>query len=193
MNKRTLRLLELLFQQMKECTKCNLNVNGGAIPYISPDYYQGYFLIGEAPGKDEIRDNEPFVGKAGNILWTESARYGLEKRHCAIINTVNCRPVNEKGGNGKPTKEQQSQCFGWLRKFVKILDPDKILLLGGYPLNDILGVTGTRKYNAQVIKQQVFQDDKMRNYYCGTHPAACIYNDVDKENLRNSLRNFVEN
>lgn len=54
MNKRTLGLLELLFQQMGECTKCDLHANGRASPYISPDYYKGYLLIGEAPGKDEI-------------------------------------------------------------------------------------------------------------------------------------------
>ncbi len=192
MDSKTRRLIQLLLDQITNCNICNLCNNGRASPFIDFENYKGYLLIGEAPGKDEVESDTPFVGRAGDILWEIMGKFGIKREHCAIINTVNCRPLKGNNKNGKPTKEQQKACWKWKRKFTKLCDPDKILLLGGYPLDDILGVTGARKCNQSILTQQIFEDDRMRKIVCTVHPASTFYNKVDKENLESGIRTFKE-
>lgn len=78
--------------------------------------------------------NEPFIGTAGNKLWECAWKFGIEKKHCFIINSTNCRPI-DGNKNGKPTELQRDRCRDWLRKYFKILQPKKILLLGNYAMH----------------------------------------------------------
>lgn len=195
MNQKTNRMLELLIDEMSKCEKCSLKKTGGfAQPYWTQDY-QGWLLIGEAPGNHEVDNQEPFIGKAGEILWTEMLRHGIKKEHCAIINSVNCRPVKKNGkGNGKPTVAQQDICREWIKKFTKILQPDRILLLGGYALEDILNTKGIRKNNANLVRSMLFDTGELYEMVPSVHPASLFYGngETDRQLLEIAIEKFAK-
>jgi DNA polymerase len=97
-------------------------------------------VIGEAPGRDEVTEGKPFVGKAGKVLRAALNKYGFRKRNTVISNVIPCRPENNKF----PTdKELVQTCADkWLFNEMKILQPKYLLLLGNQPLRFILGIQG---------------------------------------------------
>lgn len=84
----------------------------------------GLCVIGEAPGGDEDRVGEGFVGRAGKTLRNELEQYGITEY--AKANIVLCRP----GGNRKPSKNEIENCMPLLVKFLKKQKPDVVLLVG---------------------------------------------------------------
>jgi uracil-DNA glycosylase family 4 len=136
----------------------------------------------------EVEENKPFIGKAGNILWDTMADFDLKRSDFLIINSVNCRPV-DGNKNGKPTKEQMDICYPWIRKYLKVLDPEKILTLGNYALWSMFKQEGISKRNGEIERLYEFNV----NAYKSVHPAFCIYNREEGiEKLRYSIESFKE-
>jgi uracil-DNA glycosylase len=186
MTKKQIRMLELLDEMILKCEKCSLFENGRAKPYWTKN--SRYAIIGEAPGADEVKEGTPFIGKAGNILWDALGEYKLSRSDFLIINSANCRPkVGNK--NGKPTKIQMERCKPWIVKYLKVIKPEKILILGNYALETMLNEGNILERNGELTRL-----DEFNCYvYKSVHPAYCIYN---KENgvdmLRKSIKIFRE-
>lgn len=83
-------------------------------------------FIGEAPNKNEDETGIPFCGRAGKVLDELIAYMDLTENEYAIINTVKCRPPN----NRKPTQKELKTCRPFLLAQIEILDPNVIILLG---------------------------------------------------------------
>lgn len=188
LSQKKIRLLELLGDQISECKNCMLHEGGKSLPYWTP--ISCYIIIGEAPGKEEV-DTEPFIGSAGKRLWESMSEFGYRKEQFAIINSVQCRPV--KGGrNGKPSKKQCQRCYPWIRKFIKIIEPEKILILGNYAMATMLGgePKGITSVNGN---EKVIYGYEPGNIpaVLSVHPAVCIYNGEDgKKDLLHAIENF---
>ena len=171
LNKKTIRMLELLDDMFYNCKDCGLWVNGTCKPYWNDKKLPTMAIIGEAPGEEEV-NNEPFVGRAGKNLWNIMYKLGFRKEQFLIINSVNCRPV-ENNKNGKPTYEQRDECFQWINKYLKVVMPKKILVLGnlamssvtGDPPSGIISINGMVSDNKCIGAPQVFS----------VHPSTCIY------------------
>lgn len=90
-------------------------------------------LVGEAPGYDEERLGEPFVGKAGQKLDGILKAMGVERENAYISNIVKFRPAmpNQTTNNRKPTREEMDACMPFIREEVKIVAPKVIVALGG--------------------------------------------------------------
>ena len=186
MNQKQTKMLHLLDKQIQQCTRCDLHENGGCKPYWTEQ--SKYIILGEAPGRNEVTSNEPFIGSAGKNLWSIMAEFGLTKEDFLIINSVNCRPVNGNK-NGKPTKEQMLTCRPWIRKYIKVLHPELILVLGSYPLLTLTGLKGIMSLNGEVIHSAEFDVDTVMSI----HPAMCIYKGEEgKQMLRESIKVFKE-
>ena len=184
MNQKQTKMLQLLDEKIQSCTKCNLHENGGCKPYWTEQ--SKYVILGEAPGRNEVTSNEPFIGSAGKNLWSIMAEFDLTKEEFLIMNSVNCRPVNGNK-NGKPTKEQMLTCRSWIRKYIKVLQPELILILGSYPLLTMTGLTGIMSLNSEVIHNMEFDIDAV----ISIHPAMCIYKGEEgKQMLRESIKVF---
>ena len=192
MNERQKDLLELLDGLIDECKECPLHLNGKALPYWTP--ISQYLIIGEAPGKDEVDDGEPFVGRSGKNLWDALGKYGFRREEFGIINRVQCRPVvNNK--NGKPTQQQMNTCQKWVRKFIKCLEPRAILLLGNYAKSLVDGENfGIEKSNGKSMRFPFELAGEKRLYgILSVHPAVCIYDGQDGvEKLLKAIKNFRE-
>ena len=83
-------------------------------------------LVGEAPGANEDKQGEPFVGRAGKLLDDMLQMIGLSRERIYITNSVKCRPPQ----NRDPLNVEQDACIGYLRRQVALLRPKIIVCLG---------------------------------------------------------------
>lgn len=95
-----------------------------------------WMLVGEAPGAEEDRRGEPFVGRAGKLLDAMLAALGLARNEVFITNIVKCRPP----GNRDPKPEEASACRPYLSRQIELLKPQLILALGRVAAQELLGV-----------------------------------------------------
>ena len=82
-------------------------------------------IVGEAPGENEDKQGEPFVGKSGDLLNDELNKNGISRSDVRITNTIRCRPKD----NRDPRKNEIKNCFGYLENEISVVDPDVVLTL----------------------------------------------------------------
>lgn len=166
------RMLQLLDKQISNCNKCSLHKNGTSVPYYGP--YAKYIIIGESPGYNDIRTRTPFNGAVGSILTTELSKVKFKASDFLIINTVQCRTIS-----AKPNDNQILACRDYIRKYIKIVDPEKILCLGNYAKSiftkNTMGVLRERGK----FQTYSFGDGKEYPVLFTINPAYCIYNQED--------------
>ena len=102
-------------------------------------------LVGEAPGYDEERKREPFVGPAGQKLNDILKAMGLNRADVYISNIVKFRPAlaRQATNNRKPSPEEIAACLPFIRKEVEIVRPTCIVALGGTAAEGLLGLSGS--------------------------------------------------
>lgn len=91
-------------------------------------------IIGEAPGADEDRAGEPFVGRAGQLLNRMLASIGLAREQVFIANVLKCRPP----GNRDPHPEEAKQCEAYLMRQIALIGPRLILCVGRVAAQHVL-------------------------------------------------------
>jgi DNA polymerase len=92
-------------------------------------------VIGEAPGAEEDRRGEPFVGRAGQLLNSMLAAAGFERSQVYIANVLKCRPPD----NRDPGALEASQCLPYLRRQIELVGPAAILCVGRIAAQRLLG------------------------------------------------------
>ena len=102
-------------------------------------------LVGEAPGYQEEKEREPFVGPAGQKLNDILKAMGLPREEVYISNIVKFRPATPRQttNNRKPTPEEMASCLPFVRNEVEIIRPECIIALGGTAAEGLLGLSGT--------------------------------------------------
>jgi uracil-DNA glycosylase family 4 len=122
-------------------------------------------FIGEAPGEEEARQGEPFVGRAGQYLTSLMNCINLPRARVFITNIVKCRPPN----NETPKPECVSACLPYLKAQIALLKPRVIVLLGNTALTALLG----KKYRLQDLRGKARKKDGII-YFVTYHPAAVL-------------------
>ena len=99
-------------------------------------------FVGEAPGADEDKQGEPFVGRAGELLTKIINAMGLGRDDVYIANVLKCRPDMPPNtpGNRPPTAEEMQRCLPYLREQIAIIQPRVLVALGKTAMT---GLTGT--------------------------------------------------
>ena len=92
-------------------------------------------IVGEAPGADEDRQGEPFVGRAGQLLTAMLQAIGLKRQDVYIANILKCRPP----GNRIPSIEEAAACQGFLQRQIALIEPKLILSVGAVSARNLLG------------------------------------------------------
>lgn len=95
-------------------------------------------VVGEAPGAEEDRRGEPFVGQAGELLDQMLLAIGLERRRVYIANVLKCRPPE----NRDPAPEEVAACAPFLERQIALLQPRVVLALGSFAARLLLGGDG---------------------------------------------------
>lgn len=100
-------------------------------------------FVGEAPGEDEDRKGEPFVGRAGELLTKIIVAMGFAREDVYIANVLKCRPNMPPGesGNRKPKPEEMKTCLPYLQKQIEIIRPKAIVALGSTAVEGLIGDT----------------------------------------------------
>ena len=104
-------------------------------------------VVGEAPGADEDRLGEPFVGKAGQLLTKIIETMGLRRADVYIANILKCRPDTPRGssGNRAPTPLEMQTCRPYLIEQIEIIQPKVLVALGAVAVEGLLGSRGTMR------------------------------------------------
>lgn len=102
-------------------------------------------LVGEAPGYQEEKEREPFVGPAGQKLNDILKAMGLSREEVYISNIVKFRPATPRQttNNRKPSPEEMAACMPFVRAEIGIVKPECIIALGGTAAEGLLGLSGT--------------------------------------------------
>jgi DNA polymerase len=93
-----------------------------------------WMIIGEAPGAEEDRRGEPFVGRAGKLLDEMLRAVGLKREDVYIANVLKCRPPN----NRDPSSDEARQCHDHLQQQIDLLKPKIVLAVGRIAAHHLL-------------------------------------------------------
>ena len=116
------------------CTKCGLHQGRSQTVFGVGNRDADWMLIGEAPGAEEDRQGEPFVGRAGQLLNAMLAAIGLERSAVYIANILKCRPPS----NRDPKPEEALCCEPYLQRQIALVKPRIILALGRIAAQNLL-------------------------------------------------------
>lgn len=140
-------------------------------------------IVGEAPGKNEDLQGEPFVGAAGKYLNELLAIAGLKREDVFIANVLKCRPP----GNRNPRPEEIELCTPYLREQTRTIDPEFIVTLGNFSTKFILktevGITRLHGKLQMAGKFKVFPI---------FHPAAALYDGSKRVALEDDFATLGE-
>jgi uracil-DNA glycosylase family 4 len=118
------------------CTQCGLHQTRTQTVFGVGDENAEWMLIGEAPGAEEDRLGDPFVGQAGKLLDNMLAALGLSRRqNVYIANVLKCRPP----GNRNPSPEEVEKCSPHLLQQIALVKPKLILAMGRFAAQTLLG------------------------------------------------------
>ena len=126
--------LEAFRLQICDCTCCGLGATRQQFVFGSGDPAAGIMFIGEAPGADEDRVGQPFVGRAGQLLTKIIEAMGLSRDEVYICNILKCRPPN----NRDPLPDEIEQCEPYLKRQIEIVQPRVICTLGRFAAQTLL-------------------------------------------------------
>ncbi len=108
------------------CERCGLHSTRTQTVFGVGSRAARWMFIGEAPGADEDRQGEPFVGRAGQLLTSMLKALGLAREDVFIANVLKCRPP----GNRDPRPEEARSCRGYLERQIELVDPALIVAVG---------------------------------------------------------------
>jgi DNA polymerase len=123
-------------------------------------------FVGEAPGRNEDLQGEPFVGAAGKLLDELLGSIGLDRSEVYIANVLKCRPP----GNRDPLVEEAAVCTPFLNEQVRLIAPEVIATLGNHATHHVLGTQ--RPISA--LRGRLFHVHGRRVVPI-FHPAAALY------------------
>lgn len=154
------------------CVQCGLHQSRTQTVFGVGDEQADWMLVGEAPGAEEDRLGDPFVGQAGKLLDNMLAAIGLSRaKNVYIANVLKCRPP----GNRNPEPEEVAKCSPFLLQQIALVKPKLIVAMGRFAAQTLLATDAS----IASLRGRVFQ-------YAGVptivtyHPAYLLRNLPDK-------------
>lgn len=124
-------------REICNCQKCPLGKTRTKFVYGVGNPKADILFIGEAPGREEDRQGEPFVGRAGKLLDKILAAMGYERDDVYIANILKCRPPE----NRDPQPEEMKACMPYLLEQIRLIQPQFIVALGRIAAHALLETT----------------------------------------------------
>lgn len=169
---------EALAAEVRHCTKCGLHSTRTQTVFGVGNRRAQWMFVGEAPGADEDRQGEPFVGRAGQLLNAMIAALGLKREEVFICNVLKCRPPN----NRDPQAGEVEQCEPYLIRQIELIRPRLIVALGRHAAHSLLK---TDLALARLRSQRLsYQDIPLVVTY---HPAYLLRTPSDKRKAWDDL------
>lgn len=172
--------MEILQQEVAACTRCVELANTRTQTVFGVGNCQAQLcFIGEAPGADEDRLGEPFVGRAGQLLTRIIEACRMQRSDVYILNMLKCRPP----GNRTPLPDELANCRGFLERQLALLRPQFICCLGAVAAQNLLGTTvSIGKLRGKV---HLCRGAKV---VCTYHPAYLLRNPAAKKDAWDDMK-----
>ncbi len=170
---------ERLERAVASCTKCELHRSRTQTVFGTGDRHADLLIIGEAPGRDEDLQGEPFVGRAGQLLNAMLLAIGFRREQVYIANILKCRPPK----NRDPRVEEAAACSPYLRAQIEQIQPKVILALGRIAAHNLLNT-----------EEKVGALRGRRHSYAGVplivsyHPAYLLRSPLEKRKSWHDLK-----
>ena len=116
------------------CTRCRLHETRTQTVFGVGNPAADWLIIGEAPGAEEDRRGEPFVGRAGRLLDEMLRAIGEARSSVFIANVLKCRPPN----NRDPKPDESAACRSYLERQIELINPRIILAVGRIAAQQLL-------------------------------------------------------
>ena len=160
-----------LQQAVAGCERCELHATRTQTVFGVGHQDAQWLFVGEAPGAEEDRLGEPFVGRAGQLLNAMLAALGLKREQVYIANVLKCRPPQ----NRDPQPQEVQQCEPYLLRQIELLRPSIIVALGRHAAHSLLK-TDLPLGRLRGHAQQYHHTPLVVTY----HPAYLLRNPADK-------------
>lgn len=171
--------LEEIRAVMGDCRLCELCQTRTNIVFGVGNPHARVMFVGEAPGRNEDLQGEPFVGRAGENLNAILSLAGLTREEIYIANVLKCRPP----GNRDPKPDEVLACSPFLREQIRSIWPDVIVTLGNPATHFVLKTeTGITRLRGRFHQTGHFT--VMPTF----HPAAALRNPAWQELLEADFR-----
>jgi len=116
------------------CQRCGLSPTRTQTVFGVGDPNATWLIVGEAPGAEEDRRGEPFVGRAGQLLNAMLRAIGLAREQVYIANVLKCRPP----GNRDPKPDEAQTCLPYLHRQIALIKPAILLAVGRIAAQNLL-------------------------------------------------------
>ena len=118
----------------KQCRECRLHRGRTHVVFGVGNPHAELMFVGEAPGRDEDRHGEPFVGRAGQLLTRIIEAIGMKRQDVYIANVIKCRPPD----NRNPEEDEIAHCEPYLIRQIALVQPRLIVALGTFAAQTLL-------------------------------------------------------
>ncbi|HSN52350.1 MAG TPA: uracil-DNA glycosylase [Woeseiaceae bacterium] len=125
---------DALCDTVAACTRCALHESRTQTVFGVGNRDADWMIVGEAPGAEEDRRGEPFVGRAGQLLDEMLFAVGQDRNRVFIANILKCRPPN----NRDPSQEEAASCRPYLERQIELVRPAIILAVGRIAAQQLL-------------------------------------------------------
>jgi uracil-DNA glycosylase family 4 len=163
------------------CTRCTLCNTRTQTVFGVGNLQAQWLVVGEAPGADEDRQGEPFVGRAGQLLNSMLRAIGLAREQVFIANVLKCRPP----GNRDPAANEAAECLPYLEQQIALLKPKIMLAVGRIAAQNLLRTDVTLgRLRQQVHRFGLSQVPLVVTY----HPGYLLRTPTDKRKTWEDLK-----
>ena len=176
------RAWQALRAEVLQCTRCSLHAGRTQGVFGVGNARAEWMVIGEAPGAEEDRRGEPFVGRAGQLLDAMLRAIGLSRAHNVYIaNVLKSRPPN----NRDPRPEEVAACLPYLRRQIELVRPRLLLAVGRIAAQNLLGT----EESLSRLRGRVHTFGELNTPLVVTyHPAYLLRNPADKRKAWEDLK-----
>jgi uracil-DNA glycosylase family 4 len=170
-----------LRERVAACTRCGLSATRTQTVFGVGNLQAEWLVVGEAPGAEEDRQGEPFVGRAGQLLNSMLRAIGLKREQVYIANVLKCRPPQ----NRDPLPKETVECLPYLDRQIALLRPKIMLVVGRIAAQNLLRTDA--KLGA--LRQQVHIFGASRVPLVVTyHPAYLLRSPAEKRKAWEDLK-----
>jgi uracil-DNA glycosylase family 4 len=171
-----------LREEVVRCTRCSLHAGRTQGVFGVGNPRAEWMVIGEAPGAEEDRRGEPFVGRAGQLLDAMLRALGLSRtQNVYIANVLKSRPPN----NRDPRPEEVGACLPYLRRQIELVRPRLLLAVGRIAAQNLLGT----EESLSRLRGRVHRFGELNTPLVVTyHPAYLLRNPADKRKAWEDLK-----
>jgi uracil-DNA glycosylase len=170
-----------LRSRVAACTRCTLCTTRTQTVFGVGNQTADWLIVGEAPGAEEDRQGEPFVGRAGQLLNSMLRAIGLAREQVYIANVLKCRPP----GNRDPSATEAGECLPYLEQQIALLKPKIMLAVGRIASQNLLRTDVTLgRLRQQVHRFGLSQVPLVVTY----HPAYLLRTPTDKRKAWEDLK-----